>query len=260
MTPTTIDPMVPPRPTILLEDNHCLLVSKPAGMLTQGDSSGDESLVDWVSAYWKQKYNKPGNVYIGLIHRLDRPTSGVVLLARTSKAAARLSDQFRRGEVEKTYFAVCDGRTLPRNGIWTDYLIKDAGTNTVVIARENQEGSQIARVEFQVGWQESGRVGVILTPRTGRGHQLRVQLASRGLPIVGDAKYGSRSQLLAADGLPRIALHAARLVFKHPTTGATCAVPAPLPPDWPAGVPAFETDWNHSSTPAARPDHSAPTP
>ena len=242
-------------PTVLFEDNHCLVVDKPAGMLTQGDSSGDLCLVDWVGDYWKVKYQKPGNVFVGLIHRLDRPTSGVVLLTRTSKAASRLSEQFRTGAVAKTYLAICDGRVRESSGIWEDYLIKDSATNTVAVTRSETRGSQLARVGFEVVFQDGPKVGMILKPMTGRGHQLRVQLASRGLPIVGDAKYGSRVQLLAQDGLPRIALHAAQLRFTHPTRGETCAVQAPLPSDWPAAGFAFGADWSRSSRPEELPDH-----
>ena len=242
-------------PPVLFEDNHCLVVDKPAGMLAQGDISGDPSLVDWARDYLKVKYQKPGNVFVGLVHRLDRPTSGVVLLGRTSKAASRLSEQFRLGEVAKTYLAVCEGRANNQEGIWEDDLVKDQASNTVSIARKGQEGSQIARVGYQVMFQEGNRVGVVLRPMTGRGHQLRVQLASRGLPILGDSKYGSKSRLFALDGLPRIALHAARLSFRHPTKGATCEVQATLPSDWPDGANAFGTGWTNSSTPEEPPNH-----
>ena len=240
-------------PTILLEDNHCLVVDKPAGMLAQGDISGDASLVDWVRDYWKAKYAKPGNVFVGLVHRLDRPTSGLVLLARTSKAAGRLSEQFRVGEVQKSYLAVCEGDAPAADGTWEDHLVKDHAANTVAVARADREGSQVARVRYEVAWEAAGRIGVILHPLTGRGHQLRVQLKARGLPIVGDAKYGAREKLIAADGRPRIALHAARLQFRHPTKGELCEVRASLPSDWPAGAPAFGTSWNHSSTPGEPP-------
>jgi len=234
-------------PTVLFEDNHCLVVDKPAGMPAQGDISGDLSVVDWVREYLREKYQKPGNVFVGLVHRLDRPTSGVILLARTSKAASRLSEQFREGQVEKTYLAVCEGRAIDGGGVWEDFLIKDHQTNTVSIARGGQKGSQKARVGYQVAFHNGGKVGLILQLLTGRGHQLRVQLASRGLPIVGDSKYGSRVKQVAADGGSRIALHAARLRFKHPTKGEICEVQAPLPSDWPTEGYAFGTEWTNSS-------------
>ena len=239
---------------VLLEDNHCLVVDKPAGMLSQGDSTGDLSLVDWASDYLRARFHKPGNVYVGLVHRLDRPTSGVVLLARTSKAASRLSEQFRTGRIAKSYLAVCDGQAGEQAGIWEDWLTKDEIHNKVTATPAEVSGSQLARVGFEVVFARNQKVGLLLKPMTGRGHQLRVQLASRGLPIVGDAKYGSRTPLLANDGRPRIALHAARLVFKHPTRGEICEVQAPLPSDWPAEGSAFGASWNRSSKPTELPD------
>ena len=240
-------------PIVRYEDNHVLVVDKPAGMLTQGDRTGDPSLVDWVAGYWKVKYAKPGNVFVGLVHRLDRPTSGLVLVARTSKAAGRLAEQFRVGSILKTYLAVSEGSRTPEQGIWEDYLSKDEATNRVHVVANGDRGGQLARVRYAVGEWAAGRVGVILNPLTGRGHQLRVQLASRGLPIVGDAKYGARGRLLAADGLPRIALHAARLSFTHPTTGEPCEVHSPLPSDWPAGGSASGPGRFDSSTPGEPP-------
>ena len=247
----------PIEPSILLEDNHCLVVNKPAGMLSQGDATGDATLVDWVGAYWKRKYAKPGNVYVGLVHRLDRPTSGVVLLARTSKAASRLSEQFRQGRVSKTYYAICEGTTSFREGIWEDQLSKDQQTNTVSANLRKNQG-QTARVRYEIIDQKQYQLGVILEPLTGRGHQLRVQLASRGLPIVGDQKYGAKSKLLAADGLFRIALHAARIRFNHPTKGEIYEVEAPLPSDWPAVAIDFARNSRDSNRPMEHLDHSKP--
>ena len=244
----------PTAPTILFEDNHCLVVNKPAGMLSQGDITGDPSLIDWVQTYWKDKYAKPGNVYVGLVHRLDRPTSGVVLLARTSKAAGRLAEQFRRGTVDKFYLAICEGTVAEESGIWEDSLLKDHTTNTVTIATKEHSGSQVAQVKFEVAFRLPRRVGIVLNPLTGRGHQLRVQLAARGLTIIGDFKYGSLTKLLANDERPRIALHAARLKFKHPTKAEICEVQAGVPSDWPGAADAFGTGWIHSSKPAGHPD------
>jgi 23S rRNA pseudouridine1911/1915/1917 synthase len=218
---------------ILLEDNHCLAVNKPAGLLSQGDSTGDSSVVDEVRAYLKTTYVKPGNVFVGLVHRLDRPTSGVVLLARTSKGAARLSEQFRDGLVQKTYLAVAEGSWPEESGEWEDWLVKNEQTNVVSTARPGSAGAQLARVAFRVIGRSRGLVTLELRPTTGRGHQLRVQLASRGLPIVGDRKYGATSHLTALDGHPRIALHARELRFKHPTRAEHLAIEAPLPSDWP---------------------------
>ena len=219
---------------ILHEDNHCLAVNKPAGMLSQGDLTGDLSVVDEVRAYLKKTYAKPGNVFVGLVHRLDRPTSGVVLLARTSKGAARLSEQFRDGLVQKTYLAVAEGSFPEDSGEWDDWLVKDELTNVVSTARTGASGANRAHVAFRVVARNRGLITIELRPTTGRGHQLRVQLASRGLPIVGDRKYGAISKLTALGGHPRIALHARELRFKHPTRAERLAIEAPLPADWPA--------------------------
>lgn len=221
---------------ILYEDNHCLVLDKPAGLPSQADASGDPSVVDLVADYLKEKYRKPGNVYVGLVHRLDRPTSGVILVARTSKAATRLSDQFRKGEVSKTYLAVVEGLLrVGDEGEWTDWLLKDERTNVVSAVPPGTPGAQEARVAYRILGRKIDRATVELRPTTGRGHQLRVQLASRGLPIVGDRKYGARSRLDALDGRPRIALHARELRFTHPTRGEPVAISAGLPSDWPEG-------------------------
>jgi 23S rRNA pseudouridine1911/1915/1917 synthase len=219
---------------VLYEDNHCLAVNKPAGLLAQGDETGEPSLVDLVRDYLKVKYAKPGNVFVGLVHRLDRPTSGVVLLARTSKGADRLSQQFREGTVRKVYRAVVEGSPADDEGEWADRLAKDEARNLVgVVAPGDPEGRD-AHVAFRVLDRRGTLTVIELVPTTGRGHQLRVQLASRGMPIVGDRKYGARSTLLARDGRPRVALHALALTFRHPTRPETLTVTAPMPPDWPA--------------------------
>jgi 23S rRNA pseudouridine1911/1915/1917 synthase len=224
---------------VLFEDNHCLAVNKPAGLLSQGDETGDTSLVDWARDYLKARYRKPGNVYVGLIHRLDRPTSGVVLLARTSKAASRLSEQFRAGTVSKTYWAIVEGELAGIEGRWDDVLEKDSQANRVRVRDQAEGGGQEARVEFRVLRRGPGFTKLELRPATGRSHQLRVQLASRGLPIAGDTKYGARTVLDAEDGRRRIALHARELAFTHPTRGEAISVVAPVPADWPESAPGW---------------------
>jgi 23S rRNA pseudouridine1911/1915/1917 synthase len=218
---------------ILHEDNHCLAVDKPAGLLSQGDATGDPSVVEEARAYLKATYAKPGNVYVGLVHRLDRPTSGVLLLARTSKGAARLSEQFRSGQVTKTYLAVVEGAWPDDSGEWEDWLLKDERTNVVDPVPPGTLGAHRANVSYRVVDRRATSLTIELRPTTGRGHQLRVQLASRGLPILGDRKYGARSTLLALDGRPRIALHARELRFRHPTRPEDLAIAAPIPADWP---------------------------
>jgi 23S rRNA pseudouridine1911/1915/1917 synthase len=218
---------------ILYEDNHCLALDKPAGLLTQGDATGERSLLDWAREYLKAQYNKPGNVYIGLVHRLDQPVSGVVLLARTSKAAARLSEQFRSGQVEKVYWAVVEGRASAEAGEWVDHLVKDPVHNKSRVAQPDEPQAREARLAYTVLERGKDKTLLELRPRTGRSHQIRVQLAARGLPICGDQKYGAGSRLLAADGRPRLALHARGLRFMHPTRREPIWVQAALPADWP---------------------------
>lgn len=219
---------------VLYEDNHCLVLNKPAGLLAQGDVTGESTILDVARSYLKTRYAKPGNVFVGLVHRLDRPVSGVVLLARTSKAAARLSEQFRRGTVEKRYWAIAEGDCREESGEWTDTLWKDETRNRVEVVATGMAGGREARLLFRVLSREAGRTTFELRPLTGRSHQLRVQLASRGWPIVGDRKYGAVSTLTALDGQPRVALHAARLTFSHPTRREVISVDAPVPADWPA--------------------------
>ena len=136
---------------VLYEDNHCLAVNKPAGLLSQGDETGDPDLVSWARAYLKDRYGKPGNVFVGLVHRLDRPTSGVVLLARTSKAASRLSAQFRTGKIAKVYWAIIEGHPDPPEGRWVDVLDKDRGRNRSRVLDEPEAEGQVARVEYRRG-------------------------------------------------------------------------------------------------------------
>ncbi len=217
---------------ILFEDNHCLALDKPAGLLSQGDVTGDASLVDLAREDIRVRYRKPGNVYVGLVHRLDRPVSGVVLLAKTSKAASRLSIQFRDHEVEKIYLAIVEGAPREDAGEWFDSLVKDSRTNHVSVISASG-GGKAAGLAYEVLERGRGTSLIQLKPTTGRGHQLRVQLASRGLPIVGDRKYGAKSSLKALDGGFRIALHAESLTFNHPTQGEPISVSSPVPADWP---------------------------
>lgn len=220
-------------PTILFEDNHLLAVNKPPGLLAQGDSSGDASLIDWARAYRKESRGKPGNVYIGLVHRLDRPVSGVVVLALTSKAASRLSQQFRDGLVEKHYLAAVE--RLPDSpidagldhGVWEDRLQKDRSANRSAAADDEDESGKLARTAWRRLERKDPLWLLELHPLTGRSHQLRVQTSSRGLIIVGDRKYGSQRKF--ADG---IALHAARLRIEHPTKRETMEFAAPVPAAW----------------------------
>jgi 23S rRNA pseudouridine1911/1915/1917 synthase len=217
---------------VLYEDNHCLAVLKPARVLTAGDETGDVSLLDLAKEYLKQKYNKPGNVFVGLVHRLDRPVSGVVVFARTSKAAARLSEQFRRGTVRKTYRAVVEGNVAAKSGEFVDWLLKDEETNITRSVPPETPAARPARLRFRRVATAGGLSLLEITPETGRGHQIRVQLAVRGHPIYGDRKYGSQHSLQGV-----IALHAAQLAFEHPTRKEPVTITAPDPESWRALFP-----------------------
>lgn len=236
---------------VLFEDNHCLAVNKPAGLPSQSDESRAESLVDVVTQYLKARYRKPGNVYVGLLHRLDRTTSGVLLLAKTSKAASRLSAQFRAGTISKVYWAIVEGAPREDEGEWIDRLEKDRQLNRARLLLQGDSDGKEARVRFRVLERWADWTKLELRPSTGRSHQLRVQLAWRGLPILGDGKYGATTRIDALDGGRRIALHARELTFIHPTRGAAIVVEAPVPGDWPELSTERPAPGCASSTPTA---------
>ena len=214
---------------VLYEDNHCLAVCKPAGLLVQGDRTGDPTLAAAAAAYLRRRYAKPGRVYVGVVHRLDRPVSGVVLLARTSKAAARLAAQFRAGTVEKRYWALVERAPAVTAGGLEDHLAKDPATNRTRVVRAGHPGARRARLRYRVLATHPGGTLLEVEPESGRSHQIRVQLAACGAVIVGDVRYGSKRKLG-----PMLALHATRLVFEHPTRAERVVVVAPLPPAWQA--------------------------
>ena len=216
-----------PGVTVLYLDNHLLVVDKPAGRLVQGDATGDPNLVTEAKAYLKDRFDKPGNVFVGLVHRLDRPTSGVVVLARTSKAAGRLSDQFRRRTTDKRYLAVLDG-VLDPEGQAIDGLQKADGS--VRIVDLGDPGAQRAALRWRTLAVEGGRSLVDVHLETGRKHQIRAQLAARGAPVLGDFRYGSPREPFAEGR--GIALHAWRLGLEHPTQREPRMFEAPPPPSW----------------------------
>lgn len=205
--------------TILYEDNHLLVVVKPPGVPTQGDSSGDPSLLDLAKAYIKKKYTKPGAVYIGMVHRLDRPTGGVVALGRTSKAASRLSDQFRQRRVRKTYLAACEGVPNPESAKLVHFMKKLPGVNRMVVLDKEKNNSQRAELSYRVlGRSQDGRNALLeVSPLTGRQHQIRAQLARIDHPLMFDVKYSNRRGDRSI--VPAIGLWAYRLQLSHPTTG-----------------------------------------
>lgn len=198
---------------VLLADNHLLAVAKPAGMPVVPDESGDESLLERAKAWVKQEFSKPGEVFLGVVHRLDRPVSGVVLFARTSKAAARLSEQFRTGAARKLYWGAAARAPAQPEGELVQWLAKDEGRNVVVDVGHEARGSKRAVTRWRVAGERGGLVHLDLAPRTGRPHQLRVACATLGCPLLGDLKYGADRPLEDRS----IALHAAELTIEHPT-------------------------------------------
>lgn len=217
-------------PPILFEDNHLLVALKRPMLLTQGDRTGDEDLLSGLKAYIKEKYQKPGEVYLGLVHRMDRPVGGLLVFARTSKAASRLSGQLREGLLRREYVLVCEGETPDRFTL-KDYLKKDADTNTVTVLPSylKLQGKQaVLHGQTVHHTQEKSLVAVQL--ETGRAHQIRAQMAAFGHPLLGDARYGKgrRGELIALWGM--------RLTLNHPVTGKAMVFICP-PEAAPRGFP-----------------------
>jgi 23S rRNA pseudouridine1911/1915/1917 synthase len=212
---------------ILFEDNHCLAIVKPSGCLSAHFDGQEETLDRMVKEYLKTKYNKPGNVFLGVVHRLDRPVSGVLLFARTSKAAARLSEQFRQGSVEKTYWAVVEGDVNKPAGSLEDWLLKNRETGRVEIVEPHDAGARQALLHYQRRATHGGLSLLEVRPQTGRTHQLRVQLAHHAHPIYGDAKYGAVHTFGRAIGL-----HARSLTFLHPVRYEPVTLKAEVPRQW----------------------------
>lgn len=198
-------------PHILFEDNHLLVVEKPENLPVQADASGDADLLSLCKAYIKERYQKPGEAYLGLVHRLDRPVGGVMVFAKTSKAAGRLSSQFKDRAAHKRYVAIVEGST-PAAGECVDWLLKDESTNTTRAVKEGTEGAKKAILRYRTLARENGTSLVDIELLTGRPHQIRVQFSSRGFPIVGDMRYNPH----ARPGT-QIRLHAYTLTVKHPT-------------------------------------------
>ena len=213
--------------TVVYEDNHIIIVNKTASEIVQGDKTGDTPLSETVKQYLKEKYAKPGNVFIGVTHRLDRPVSGLVVFAKTSKALTRLNEMFRGSEVQKTYWAVVKNRPSQVEGELVHYLVRNEKQNKSYAYDAERPGSKKAVLHYRLIGRSQNYFLLEVDLKTGRHHQIRCQLAKIGCPIKGDLKYGApRSN---PDG--SISLHARRICFIHPVSKKEICVEAPLPED-----------------------------
>jgi 23S rRNA pseudouridine1911/1915/1917 synthase len=212
---------------VLFEDNHLLIINKRAGDITQGDKTGDKPLNEVVKEYVKEKYHKPGKVFIGTVHRLDRPTSGIVIFARTSKALERLNKMLRDKVIQKTYWAIVKKKPKSERGTRINFLKKDTKKNKSFVYKKEIEGSKKAILHYQVIQKLDNYTLLEIDLETGRHHQIRTQLSHMGSPIKGDLKYGfDRSN---KDG--SISLHARKINFTHPVSKETISLTAPTPDD-----------------------------
>ena len=215
---------------VVYEDNHIIIINKASGEIVQGDKSGDTPLADLVKDYIKRKYNKPGNVFLGVVHRLDRPVSGLVVFARTSKALTRLNDMFRNGDIHKTYWAITRNRPPEEEATLTHWITRNTQQNKSYASDREKPNSKKAMLRYRlIGCTDNYHL-LEVQLMTGRHHQIRCQLAHIGCSIKGDLKYGA--QRSNPDG--SICLHARRVEFVHPVTKQTVVAEAPLPtlPPW----------------------------
>ena len=214
--------------SVLFEDNHLLVVNKSTGVLVQGDNTGDIPLVELCKQYIKEKYQKPGAVFLGVVHRLDRPVSGVVVLARTSKSLERMNALFREKETKKTYWALVKNKPPKDSGTLVHWLLKDEKKNKTTAFSKETQGALRSELSYKILGDAQSHWLLEVNPVTGRPHQIRVQLASMGCPIRGDVKYGYPHP---SDDGRSISLHARRLEFIHPVKKEPVKFEAPLPDD-----------------------------
>ncbi len=199
---------------VIYEDNHLLVVEKPVNILSQGDDTNDKDMVNLLKQYVKEKYNKPGNVYIGLVHRLDRPVGGAMVFAKTSKAASRLSEQVRNKTFKKTYRAVIHGTMNKESDTLKDYLYKNKKTNMVSVVNKNHKDAKNAELSYETLEHKNNLSLVEIDLKTGRPHQIRVQFASRRHPLFGDQRYGQNVNKVGQ----QISLWSYKIEIEHPTT------------------------------------------
>jgi len=212
---------------ILYEDNHIIVAVKPKGVLSQADSGEGPDMLTLLKDYIKAKYNKPGNVYLGLVHRLDRPVSGVMVFARTSKAASRLSEQIRTHKVDKYYLAVVTGTLKEPSGTLISYISKDSKTNTVTVYDNERPGAKYAELEYKVIAARDGMTLIRVKLKTGRPHQIRAQFAHTGHPLIGDSRYGRNPDNTD------IALFCCEMAIDHPVKGERMTFSAQMPDTYP---------------------------
>lgn len=221
--------------TVLYEDNHIIIVNKAPGEIVQGDKTGDTPLSETVKEWIKDKYDKPGNVFLGVVHRLDRPVSGVVIFAKTSKALARLNEMLREGKISKTYWAITRNTPPKESDLLTHYITSTERNNKSYASVAPRNGAKEARLEYRLISRSDNYNLIEVRLLTGRKHQIRVQLSSIGCPIKGDLKYGDKRS--NPDG--SISLHARHIEFIHPVSKEKISVTAPVPDDnlWNAITP-----------------------
>lgn len=212
---------------VLFEDNHIIVAIKPAGVLSQSDGSSDPDMLTILKAYIKEEYSKPGEVYLGLVHRLDRPVSGVMVFARTSKAASRLSEQIRTRKVEKIYRCVVKG-ILEGEGRLENFISKDEDKNIVTVIDKEKPGYKASYLDYRALASKDGLTMVEVKLGTGRSHQIRAQMAHKGYPLIGDQKYGDKDKRCKD-----IALEAYKLSFEHPVKREFITFEAPIPSGYP---------------------------
>mgnify|MGYP002601451525 CR=1 FL=1 len=199
---------------VVYEDNHLVVVRKEAGEIVQGDKTGDKPLSEFVKDYLKEKYNKPGNVFCGVVHRIDRPVAGLVIFARTSKALARLNEMLRKGDIHKTYWALVEGKPKVKEGELTDWLVSDGRLNKTRVATKDTPEAKLSKMRYRTIAEGERYTLLEVNLLTGRKHQIRCQLSAMGNPIKGDLKYGARRS--NPDG--GISLLARHIEFEHPVS------------------------------------------
>lgn len=210
---------------VLYEDNHLIIIRKNASDIVQGDQTGDTPLNEKVKQFLIEKYNKPGNAFVGTIHRIDRPVSGLLIFSKTSKALARMNKMFQEKSIQKTYWAIVEKKPPQGNGTLTDFLAKNTKKNKSFVVENDQKGAKKATLDYQLMASSDRYYLLEVKPKTGRHHQIRVQLSSMGCPIKGDVKYGARR----ANKDASIHLHARAVAFMHPVKKEQVVIKAPVP-------------------------------